>query len=585
MSDSFRERVEARRGIKPRRRSMFDLGLGAQSAISAMIVGLLSAILYVIAFAPFDFAEAAFLFAIPWIIWGGLRPGWRMWVLTVLASQWFAWSMILIWLRHVANVAGAPLPSITGPLIVMALALVVTLVQLPWFALVRWAVPLLRSKPAFARIVGLFGIAGAWSLLEWVRSWLFTGFPWAVLASSQWRNPVALQPASYGGAYLVSALLIAVNLAISFYVLRFIGRKKATGWIKSLCPELYVVVSLLMITLILYMRELPNADNMRAFFTASAIQPAIPQDLKWDRDRARENLDVLESQSRLAVIQDVDLLLWPESSTPEAVSDRFGGLETWVEALSAELETPILMGNLIEEPDGSWYNGIFFVDPETGLKDSYYAKRKRVPFGEYVPLRWLPFVDKAVPLDYDIQAGESAAPMQITVDGSTFRVGGLVCYEDVFPHLSRETAQLGVDLFLVVTNDAWYGREAAAYQHAAHSVLRAVETRRPVVRVGNEGWSGWIDAQGRIRQEFVNAAGSIYTRGSSPMLLFRDIEQQKRPSFYVQYGDWFLWVAAGLLILTVVFIRIVPDLKDPDPEKNQQDESNIFNRRRRLKKM
>ena len=136
-----------------------------------------------------------------------------------------------------------------------------------------------------------------------------------------------------------------------------------------------------------------------------------------------------------------------------------------------------------------------------------------------------------------------------------------------------------------MTNDAWFGREAAAYQHAAHSVLRAVEPRRPVVRVGNEGWSGWIDAQGRIRQEFVNAAGSIYTRGSSPMLLFRDIEQQKRPSFYVQYGDWFLWVAAGLLILTVVFIRIVPDLKDPDPEKNQQDESNIFNRRRRLKKM
>ncbi|MEM9026368.1 MAG: hypothetical protein AAGB06_05480, partial [Verrucomicrobiota bacterium] len=134
-------------------------------------------------------------------------------------------------------------------------------------------------------------------------------------------------------------------------------------------------------------------------------------------------------------------------------------------------------------------------------------------------------------------------------------------------------------------NNAWYGREGAAYQHAAHSVLRAVETGRPVVRVGNEGWSGWIDGQGRIRTEFTDANGSIYTRGSSPMSIFHDADRSRYQTIYVHYGDWFVWICMVLVVLGILILRWVPDRKEPETKEEPllKGRDNIFKRRRRLK--
>ncbi|MEJ6523892.1 MAG: nitrilase-related carbon-nitrogen hydrolase, partial [Opitutales bacterium] len=131
------------------------------------------------------------------------------------------------------------------------------------------------------------------------------------------------------------------------------------------------------------------------------------------------------------------------------------------------------------------------------------------------------------------------------------KIGPLICYEDIFPRLCRETALSGVDLFFVTTNDAWFGEEGCAEQHAAHSVLRAIETQTPFLRCGNAGWSGWIDPNGYQREVLRDGAGSIYFEGATVLNL--SIYPQKI-SFYVRYGDWFAYFC---LIITFLLCMLL----------------------------
>jgi apolipoprotein N-acyltransferase len=110
----------------------------------------------------------------------------------------------------------------------------------------------------------------------------------------------------------------------------------------------------------------------------------------------------------------------------------------------------------------------------------------------------------------------------------------------------------------VLTNNAWFGEGGAAYQHAANSVLRAVETRRPVLRDGNGGWSGWIDEFGNIRTTLVNDAGSIYFRGTKTVSITRDARWIGKLSFYTEHGDWFVAVCAVLALFGFALLKFSP---------------------------
>ena len=140
---------------------------------------------------------------------------------------------------------------------------------------------------------------------------------------------------------------------------------------------------------------------------------------------------------------------------------------------------------------------------------------------------------------------------------SSWQVGSLVCYEDAFPALARESAAAGAQLFFVATNNAWYGEEGSAPQHAAHSVLRAVENRRPVVRCGNAGWSGWVDAYGTIREVLLDEEQSIYFRGGGNYTVFQFEDWLRRQSFYTRHGDWFVVVCAcgSLFSVSVICLQ------------------------------
>jgi apolipoprotein N-acyltransferase len=191
----------------------------------------------------------------------------------------------------------------------------------------------------------------------------------------------------------------------------------------------------------------------------------------------------------------------------------------------------------------NYYNSAFLVAPD-GVIGQRYDKAHLVPFGEYVPLRrWLPFVGKLVAQVGDFVAG---TPGQV-LKWREHRLAPLICYEAIFPALTRAAALNGADLLVNLTNDAWYGRTSAPYQHLSLCVFRAVESRRSFIRAANTGISGFIDPTGRIE----NATG-LFTDA----LASQDVPALTHQSLYTRIGDVFAWLCLAATA-AVVSLRII----------------------------
>jgi apolipoprotein N-acyltransferase len=407
-------------------------------------------------------------------------------------------------------------------------------------------------------------------VIEWTRTWLFGGFPWLPLAASQWERASILQVAAYTGAYGVSFALVAANIGFAAYAHRLF-REGAKGLNKR-SQEFFLALFLLLVCLTIHVQDTFNRGRYTVPLARVAfVQPNIPQDVKWDPVKAPGIFEALETTTLAAAVTKPDLVLWPEAVTPFPVRGN-ADMKAFVEAVVKRTQSPLLLGSLGLEnaglPSERWFNGAFLALPGGGLQPDYYVKRHLVPFGEYVPLRpvfgWL---KKFVPIgDDDPLWGTDSAPLVVPVHDKSMIAGPLICYEDVFPELARRSALAGSDLLVVVTNNGWFGEGGAAVQHAAHSVLRAVETRRPVLRCGNAGWSGWIDEFGNVRATLTRdgagavhtqpgADGTIYFRGQAVVSVTRDSRLIGQNSFYVTHGDWFVYVCAAVLLLGFGVLR------------------------------
>jgi apolipoprotein N-acyltransferase len=512
-----------------------------------MGVGILTALLTVISFPPANVPEFAYAFAVPAIYWAYRRPSFRLYAGTLLAAQTAAWWTLLWWLHYVTW-AGLLL---IGPIIGTWIGV--------WYLAVWWMMPRLAGRPVLLRIIGLFGLAGGWVLLEWTRTWFLSGFPWLPLAASQWQRTALLQVAAFTGAYGVSFILIFFNLGFATSAWKLYTSPERGLLRRS--PEFSVALLVLGFGTMLPMTEAFNRGPFsRKLADVAFVQPNIPQDVKWDPSRGPAILDTLEKATLLAAANEPDFILWPEATTPWAVRGD-PTVRAWIESLDVRAKVPLVLGSIAIEnrgrPDEAWYNGVLVVAPDLGLQTAYYAKRHLVPFGEYIPLRpVLGWLSKVVPIGDDFSRGDSAAPLLVPVRHESLAMGPLICFEDIFPSLARADARAGVDFLFVATNDTWYGESGAAYQHAAHSVLRAVETRRPVLRCGNDGWSGWIDEFGVIRGVLTGERGSISYRGVKTLAVKRDARWIGRPSFYAEYGDWFVVICAVLMGLSYVAVRL-----------------------------
>jgi apolipoprotein N-acyltransferase len=513
----------------------------------------LTALLLFFSFGPVGHPFWAFVALVPATLAASLRPDGRTWRRAAFVTSWVLWIALLVWLRHVYP----PL----GWLGLVLLTAYCALYPFVWLLLVRWIFPACAGASLPARLLAIGGLAGAWGLLEWTRGTILSGFGWLPLAASQTGNPVMLSLCAWAGPTGLSIALVLFNLGLARWIVRLVEfyREDAhlaptgpAGWLRRITPELYL--GLAPIALGFFALLAANGAKLttdKVSFTPAVVQTDFDPNAKWDANRLQEHLVLTEQlTANVAANQAADFVLWPEAALPLSLeSDAYVSRLT---GLAKAVETPLVIGAI--DRRGAGYGNAVAVLTADGVQKPVYAKRHLVPFGEYVPFADFLPLRKVVPIPSDCVAGTGPSLLPLTTRrGHTFMAGALVCYEDVFPELAREHARAGADILLVVTNDAWYGREAGAYQHAAHSVLLAAATGLPVVRCGNAGWSGTIDSLGRAFP--VTEQGSVYFRGArvtAPVSLPR---VRQPDTFWVRQGDWAVGLGGVLFALAYVWRR------------------------------
>ena len=497
-------------------------------------------------FPPNGMPEAAYVFLLPAAIWFYHKPSYRAVAAAFLLGGYLMHLAIFFWLRNVAAPAlflGVLLPAVY---------------LLGWFLLARWTIPrALAGGGLGQRLAGIALLAVAWTAIEWLRCQFTLGFPWLPLSASQWQRPAILQVAPWTGAWGISFFLVFFNLSIGSYLHHLLVRRKGMqrGALFSLCPDLYVAFGLFVGFFSLFLWTRPEPTNYEPLLRVGLVQPYLKD--KWAPGRAVEHRDTLQSLTQ--ILRDPELVLWPEASPPRGMArDR-----SWIEPLSAELGRDFLIG-VVTKRAGASYNSVCLVRHDEGLAPASYAKRVLVPFGEYVPtgFGWIPDLDKLVGPIGHFEAGDRPAVLPVRAGDRGLLAGPLICYEDIFPQLSRATVNAGADFLFVSTNNAWFGEEGCVEQHAAHSVLRAVELRRPVIRCGNHGWSGWIDEYGNV-PHVPDELDPGRSRNPLPLHVFfkdtwdttRDSTWADRQTFYARCGDWFVYLGLASMLPLLLLLR------------------------------
>ena len=490
---------------------------------------------------PRQSPECAYFFLLPAISWFCFKPKLKTVAFNFFLAGLLYHVSLVGWMRHIS--LGGLLSACT----------LLSLYYLPWFLLARILVPRAATGTFKIRLLILLILPSAWVSMEWLRCQFTLGFPWCPLSVTQWERPVLLQTAQWLGSWGVSFFLVLFNLCLCSYVHHLLVRRRESsgGILGNICPDFYlaIIVFVFMVSPFFLFKNQTTGDKVE--FQVGLCQPYLME--KWKGGNAGIHKDTLKRQTRFLGLMNPDLIVWPEASTPYALNQD----SAWVEELSSQTQTPLLIGAVWKGED-SIHNTISEVLPEAGVQDNWYAKRVLVPFGEYVPFpfKWIPGVRKLVGPVGSFKEGNEVKTFSVHSkknQDSTFKIGPLICYEDIFPRLCRETALEGVDLFFVTTNDAWFGREGCAEQHAAHSVLRAIETQRPFLRCGNAGWSGWIDSNGYQREVLRNEEGSIYFEGATTLSITIKQNQFAKASFYVRYGDWFAYICVFLTLASLPF--------------------------------
>lgn len=435
---------------------------------------------------------------------------------------------IFYWIVYVVVHYGY-LPIYAGVAAMLLLAAYLSL----YTALFATAVVFLRGKgvPLFLSAPLL------WTLLEFLRSHLLTGFPWENLAYSQYLHERVIQIADVTGIYGITFAIVLINA-----VLYDLLSAKFRG--KHLRFETVFAGALLAAILAYGHLRLAHIDTQLKAAPAlpvALIQGNIDQSIKWDALYQSTTVDIYSALSRQSIPAGKGLIVWPETAAPFHFQ-RPGPLQEAVTDAARASGSAILFGSPSYEEEGGsthYMNSAFLLGPDGTIKGRY-DKVHLVPYGEYVPLRRLfPFIGKFVVGVGDFKPGKGFLPL----DMAGHRLGVLICYEGIFPEGAREYKRQNVGILVNITNDAWFGRTSAPYQHLSMTIFRAVENRLYVARAANTGISAMVDPGGRIV-----ARTGLYERA----ILNADVKIIDEKTCYAAYGDAFVYLCAiGLLMITI----------------------------------
>jgi apolipoprotein N-acyltransferase len=371
----------------------------------------------------------------------------------------------------------------------------------------------------------------AWVLVEWLRGWVLTGFPWMAFGYGQIDTGFAGW-APVLGVYGVSFMVVFSVAALIATVMASSRRGRIIGGACVILPWLVGV----MLSFVAWTE--PTGSPMRV----SIVQAGVSQDKKWDRDQL---LPIMQFYQRTTMsVADSDIVLWPEVAIP-ALDDQVEPFLARVEADARRNGQTVLLGILERSfehsVDGRIYNSVLLLG--TAERQAY-RKRHLVPFGEYFPVpasvrRWM----KMQNLPHsDLAKGDDVQPLLVAANGTRFGVA--ICYEDAYA-AEQLYALPEAGMLINVSNDGWFGDSIAPHQHLEIARMRSLEFGRPAVRSTNTGISAFIGADGGLLEVGKQHAAELMTR---------DIMAWRGATPYVAFGNLpVIWLS--LVILAAFWIR------------------------------
>jgi len=432
-----------------------------------------------------------------------------------------------------------------APALALGVLILFVIVESPFFGvfglLMGWAA---RRSAARALVLAPF----LWIAMELARTYLITGFPWNLLGYAVQASGLR-QIASVTGVYGLSFLAVATSALLAWLLL---ATRRARAWGALAC---WVVL-----LLFAQWRLKPPSETVGEKL-AFLVQPNVPLDEAaleaWAPWRDPVQLQRLVDLS-VAKIDDFrktsqhwptegpramaepPLLIWAENPAPFYFT-RDPIFRSALENMARRAHAFVIANTVI--PVGSTgrliTNTAIILGPE-GREVSRYDKIHLVPFGEYVPAWAFPgFVNKITSEVGNFVPGSSYRVAETPAGG----IGVFICYEAIFPQLVRRLAAGGAGVLVNISNDAWYGDSAAAYQHLEMARLRAIENHRYLLRATNDGVTALIDPDGRILEALPR---------HRQMVLPARFNFEKRQTFYTARGDVFAWICVATAALMLL---------------------------------
>ncbi len=391
----------------------------------------------------------------------------------------------------------------------------------------------------FNRFVGKqpLAFAALWVLQEWLKTWLFTGFPWLFVGYAFTEQYWLSSLAPVAGVFAVSFLAILLSASLVEMLRRRAG-------------YMLVALGLLMVSIALWTinpawtSPKPNTPDLKV----SLIQGNIPQDLKWLIDYQYETLGIYAKLSSTEWGQ--DLVMWPESSIPMFQTEAWPFITAMVK-IAKETDTTWITGipykdeaayNPATDKYAPFYNSVIALGAQA---DGMYKKQRLVPFGEYIPFEGTLDLFPNLAGSQDILSYSRGDANQHPLNVRGHKLGVAVCYEVAYPDTTRRNAQ-GSDFLMTISNDAWFGTSAGPLQHLQMVQMRSLETGRWFMRATNTGVTAIIDDKGKIvarapQFERTVLRGEVQSRtGSTP---------------YVRFGNYPILLLVSVLVLLSLFAR------------------------------
>jgi apolipoprotein N-acyltransferase len=435
---------------------------------------LFAGILLTLAFAPFEIYPLAILSpALLVAMWLKISPQRAFWRGFLFGIGFFGTGVnwIFISVHNYGNASMGLAGSIT-----FAFILILSLFP----ALNGYLVNRFFTQPNRGKIICAFPTI--WVLLEWLRGWVFSGFPWLFVGYSQIDSPLK----GYAPLFSVYGVSLAVLLSSALLVnaiLSYLHKR-----VKEAYLDLFALTFIWIIgTLLTFINwTVPDGKPIQV----SLIQGNIPQEIKWNAEHAQATLNLYQKLTEQH--WDSKIIIWPEAAIPLSLQDAADYLTTLANKAIAH-HTAIITGIPIKANDQDYYNAVISLGQGSGL----YIKQHLVPFGEFTPLK--PLFGKLldffeIPMSDMISINNQAGPFIV----NDIKIASFICYEIGFPEqvLMNNYAS---GILLTVNNDAWFGHSIALSQHLEMARMRAVELGRPILFVSNTGITAFITPSGKIQ--------------------------------------------------------------------------------------